>query len=719
MNKIPKQLQKGGINFVLLKPKEKIPFQTGWQNKVISFDNSELKMHLENGGNYGVMGGGEKKLIIVDFDCKEVQDKVSEKLPKTFTVKTGSGLLHKYFLTDTCKSFKIMRENFDTIADIQGEGKQVVGANSIHPNGNKYEVIDDSEIAFINYSELQALLSPFDEKKKEKTITEFTKEKKEYNTEDDDIISTIKSYVKPVDVLNYAGVDTSKNPTSCPLHSSKGGKCLGFNDETIHCFHCDGSWNIFSFIQDYKKCDFKESLDICAEIGNLTNELEKSREKYLETKPRFKFDFFSDRTNFIKVVTDFYSQQPFYYDKSKIWWLWNFRDYRWEMVDEIDLMNAIDKYTQYPNSSPSIKANMIEAFKRVGRKLKPKKSKPTWIQFHNKIIDVKTGEQFSASPDYFITNPIPHKIGESEETPNIDRIFKEWVYKKGIQDESYVKTLYEIASYCLIPSMPLHRIFCFIGEGLNGKGTYLRFIENLVGEENKCATEIEILVSNRFESSKLYKKLVCLAGEIDKGIFKRTKTLKSLSGDDLIRVEFKGKNGFDDHNYAKPLIATNHLPETSDKSKGFYRRWCIVDFPNTFNERKNVLEDIPAEEYENFCRKSIKIIKELLQRGEFTNEGSIEERENKYERHAGSFIPFISSYCEKDSEEAIPFDEFYEKFNDFLQETEVKKKSKVEVGRIARNHGFELKVRKVLNSTLSQTTKMHIIGIKWRNDVIF
>ena len=55
--------------------------------------------------------------------------------------------------------------------------------------------------------------------------------------------------------------------------------------------------------------------------------------------------------------------------------------------------------------------------------------------------------------------------------------------------------------------MPIHRIFCFIGDGLNGKGTFLRLIENLVGNENKCATEVESLATNRFESAKLYKKM--------------------------------------------------------------------------------------------------------------------------------------------------------------------------------------------------------------------
>jgi len=319
---------------------------------------------------------------------------------------------------------------------------------------------------------------------------------------------------------------------------------------------------------------------------------------------------------------------------------------------------------------------------------------------------LKTQDRIPATAKYFITNPIPHKLGQLKDTPNIDRVLIEWV------GEKYLKTMKQIMSYMFLADMPIHRIFCLIGEGLNGKGTFLRLIENFVGDENKCATEIEILVNNRFESSKLYRKLVCITGEIDKGIFTKTKTLKSLSGDDLIRFEFKGKDGFDSHNYAKPLIATNHLPETTDKSSGFYRRWLIVDFPNTFNEKKNILDEIPEEEYQNFCLASIDILNELLSSGNFENEGSIQERQSNYEHHAGFIKPFIKDYCDINPEYAHEFDDFCYKFNDFIMSEGGKKKSKVEIGRIIRNCGYEMKVKKIPMEHGGTTTRMHVFGIK-------
>ena len=54
-----------------------------------------------------------------------------------------------------------------------------------------------------------------------------------------------------------------------------------------------------------------------------------------------------------------------------------------------------------------------------------------------------------------------------------------------------------------------------------------------------------------------------------------------------------------------------------------------MDFPNEFDETKDILEDIPDEELSNFCLQSIDILKELLKEGKFENDGTIQQREAK------------------------------------------------------------------------------------------
>ena len=122
-------------------------------------------------------------------------------------------------------------------------------------------------------------------------------------------------------------------------------------------------------------------------------------------------------------------------------------------------------------------------------------------------VDIKTGERIEASPEYFVTNPIPYEVSEDDSTPTLDRIFNEWV------GEDYVQTLYEIISYCLLPDYPMSRLFCFIGAGMNGKSKFLELIVKFIGNDNCTSTELDTLLTSRFEITRLYKKLICQMGE--------------------------------------------------------------------------------------------------------------------------------------------------------------------------------------------------------------
>lgn len=356
--------------------------------------------------------------------------------------------------------------------------------------------------------------------------------------------------------------------------------------------------------------------------------------------------------------------QPCYYDKARNWWLWNWPQTKWERVDETDILNAVETQSTINLINSKEKNEILEALKQESRKNAPAPIQKTWIQFKNKIVDIVTGEERTAMPYWFVTNPIPYELHPDKfmETPKIDEIFEEWVGKENVQ------TLYEILAYCMIPDYPIHRIFCFIGAGMNGKGCYLRLLRKFIGNDNVCSTELDTLLSSRFEVTRLHKKLVCQMGETNFNEMNKTSMLKKLTGGDLIGFEYKGKDHFDDENYAKIIMATNNLPTTTDKTVGFYRRWMIIDFPNQFCEQKDILADIPEEEYKALALKCVFILKDLLTTRKFTNEGSIDERMKKYEDHSNPMEKFWKENLEESFENFIWKHEFKDKLNQFCKE---------------------------------------------------
>ncbi|MHA2019045.1 MAG: DNA primase family protein [Promethearchaeota archaeon] len=419
------------------------------------------------------------------------------------------------------------------------------------------------------------------------------------------------------------------------------------------------------------------------EIIKLKDAEEFTRDMFKKHEEQKKFgNIIQSFTDKLHLAEQFYKINPFYYDKVGVWWVWKgnycseepenvvsikkgggLKNY-YEVWDDIDILNAITYSSPANTINSKERQEILQSLKQIGRKHKPKDVPKNLIQFLDEVVDIKTGDKYKASADYFFTNPIPHKLGISEETPKIDKLFREWV------GEDYIDTLYEIISYCLYKDYPIERIFCLLGGGANGKSCFLKVLRNFIGSENIISTDLDLLIHSRFETAKLRNKMACMIGETNFEDLTNTSRIKRMtSGKDPIPIEYKNKGSMDYINYAKLIMATNNLPPTTDKTAGFGRRWCIIDFPNQFNTEHDILSEIPEEEYENLGLKCITFLIDLLKKRSFKKEGSIEERIKKYEEKSNPFDKFWKENIIIDSTDShIWKHEFRDFLNDWLKE---------------------------------------------------
>lgn len=617
---LPTRLQQPQYRFIKVIKGDKRPQELDWtKSHNYTFDDNRLQDWIKDGGNYGVCGGFGN-IVILDWDNIQEHDKVKQLLPSTFTVLSGGkGYPHYYYQTDKAESFKILDDKKNTICDIQGPGKMVVGPGSRLYTGNVYSVLNDAPISYITISELKAILDT--------TSGHMTRcrvnIKENRNSDDESLSFKIKSKVRYTDILIKYGIDASRNPCMCPLgHDSQNGKCFSFKDidGIAHCFHCDFGGDIINLVQIKENKSFISACKWIVDQFGLDIELDDIKQKKKQLAD-------SAINGDIILAQQFHDAHTYFYDSSRIWWLWDNENYLWRRVDEYDLLNVMISWQMIPDITKSHRRNeIIEMMKLIGREHKPKDFPKDWIQFKDKIIDITRMQQYEATPEYFCINPIPWALGNSEETPIIDSLFLSWV------GEEKKDILYEIMAYCMLADYPLQKIFCLVGSGSNGKSCYLSILRNFIGRRNIAQADLDMIMTNNFAVSGLFKKLACEMSETNFGTIKRTNVLKRLSsGQDLVRFEFKGKDAFEDINYAKLILATNNMPPTGDTSRGYYRRWIIIRFPNEFTEKKDVLANITDKEYENLARKLIRILKELLQRREFTGEGSIDEKTKIYE----------------------------------------------------------------------------------------
>lgn len=415
-----------------------------------------------------------------------------------------------------------------------------------------------------------------------------------------------------------------------------------------------------------------------------------------------------------------------YYDSHGIFWGWNESLFKWQMCDEIDLLNALQDAGVINTPYPKKRTELINKLKQKGRRNKPQEPKKRWIQFHNTVYDVLTGQSFKATPKYFMKNPLPFSVGESENTPTLDKLFREWVvevtdlmpYTKSKvkpQDESYIQTLYEIIAYACCSEQFLQRIIAFTGSGANGKGTFSNLLTKFIGKENVYTTTLNALTTRNFETSGMMGKLVVFILEAESSEMKNANLLKSMTGEDQLRYEFKGKTPFTEDSSATPIMSTNSLPITPDKSVGFYRRWLNIDFPHQFPIKKGIVESIPSQEFNNLSKKVLRILRELYLRAAFTNEGTIEQREDKYEARSNPIITFLNKNFTEVPGSFFKLRDFFNEYTRFLKERHLRPVTIHKVSQILREEGFEISNR-YLDKAQTDSARV-IIGLQYNGSI--
>jgi len=234
-------LRKEGFRFVPILNGTKKPIGYKWTTDTnYDYKSPVIAGYLAEGHNYGIMTGVGNLVVLDVDDLPRLEElNIITQIPRTFTVETGRGGKHFYLL---CKGFKdkMILEDPELkdvegdplhLGEVQALGEQVVGAGSLHPNGNYYKVIEDVPIATVEKAFLLELIKPFAKK-------EDPKVSKKYKTVSGG--SSIGNLI-PIDQVAWPlRIKERKGSEvfgSHPKHDSKHGKNFSVNTSK-NCWHC-------------------------------------------------------------------------------------------------------------------------------------------------------------------------------------------------------------------------------------------------------------------------------------------------------------------------------------------------------------------------------------------------------------------------------------------------------------------------------------------------
>lgn len=213
---------------------------------------------------------------------------------------------------------------------------------------------------------------------------------------------------------------------------------------------------------------------------------------------------------------------------------------------------------------------------------------------------------------------------------------------------------WQVIGYLMMSGNPLQRLFLLTGGGGNGKGVFLNVVRALVGDENFSAVPLRRFSETQFASAELFNKLANVCGDIDARFIEDTGRIKELAGDDKIDAERKGKDPFKFLFWGKAIFSANAIPGASDSSKGWTRRWEVINFPYEPTKPDPTLAArcTTPESLAGIAARAIYALRQLMHDGEFTRGESANRAHEEFKEKANRVIRWIN-----DRDSAVERDE--------------------------------------------------------------
>jgi len=273
----------------------------------------------------------------------------------------------------------------------------------------------------------------------------------------------------------------------------------------------------------------------------------------------------------------------------------------------------------------------------------------------NGLWDIKKKELLDFTPEYVFLSKIETNHVEGADCPKF-KIFLNQV----LETEKEVLVAQEWLGYCLLNDVRFSKALLLYGDGENGKSVLLNAIKHFLGQKNVTSISLQYLESNPFAPARLFGKSANIFADLPKKALSQTSVFKMAVAGDALSGEKKGKDSFEFIPSLKLMFSCNEPPRTPDRTRGFFRRWIILDFKQHFPEGdprrdENLFEKLKSnDEMEGILLFALEGLYRLIEQKGFTKHMTRAEVEDFWLRHSDSVAAFILDMIEKDSIQDAP-----------------------------------------------------------------
>jgi P4 family phage/plasmid primase-like protien len=296
------------------------------------------------------------------------------------------------------------------------------------------------------------------------------------------------------------------------------------------------------------------------------------------------------------------------------------------------------------------------------------------VNLANGILNVWTRQLRDHDPAFLSTVQIPVTYDPEAECPAWDK-FIATTFPEDAQALAY-----EVAADLMTPERSEQKSILLIGEGSNGKSTYLTAASSFVGSTNIVGLSLHKMESDRFSSSRLLGKLANICPDLPSSHLTGTSMFKAVTGGDAINAEYKYRESFEFRPFARLVFSANQVPRSEDATHAFFRRWLVVPFERTFEEA----ELIPRQELDGklsdpkelsgVLNRALDVLPSLRRNG-FTESAKMKEAWEEFRAMTDPVSVWLDKYTVEHPDAYAPRDDFWQKYNDHTEHAKLTKKA--------------------------------------------
>ena len=644
--------------YLALHPQSKIPVDSDWPN--LGKAKEEV---LPMGGNIGLLLGAKSGIIDVDLDCREAKGLADLILPKPLarfdrgTSDSGHYLFNANSFGPT-KRFTGAGSK-TTIVELRADGAQTMIPPSVHPDGSQLEFQAFNENAdTIEYSDLLkhvSLLAAVSE------ITQNWTHGQRHNLALGFAGLCIKADLDPNQIMQII-------QRICSLTND-----VEENDRlnAIRFSVNKAADDLAGFSLLSELLGYEAAKRIADRVDQYAGKVNPTLLIQANTPPSSILELgqFADRANVTEAkmgiqFAEWLKDKAVYVIEPKQWMIWNgcfweadlcnnIQNLAYQFVQDVKLtlsekgsindarelssfesLNRLQNISAFASTRLSISASLFDA-------------DPMILATRTDWVNLETGTAHAPDPKILISKASNINFGMAATCPRFEQ-FVDDIFEGNSELISFVR---RAIGYSLTGSTSEQCLFIMIGDGANGKSTFVNVIKHLLGTYGTTAAAQTLIAQG---GSSIGDDLVDLArsrfisvSETEEGQSLAEAKIKQMTGGDTLKgrplygsyVEFKI--------IGKLWLATNSLPQINNSDYGIWRRIMAIPFNRTFSveEQDKTLQSKLMEELPGILNWAIQGCLEW-QRDGLNPPKIVQDQVAEYKSSMDSISQFIKDECE-------------------------------------------------------------------------